>query len=293
MVNFLLPNKVIAQIPGVPDDISDLVDTEGVTGWDVLWAVSTFVGAIIVGRIVRALLRRYTKKAGLPPNIVDLLGTIAMWTVVAVGSVFALTFVGLDAAPLWVMIIFIAVVFVVGGSSLLESFGAGVLLQSRSPFEPGDFVALGKDSGVVVEVNSRVVVIDAIDGRRLFIPNTNVLGNTIENLTHRKLRMSTLYLDVEYGTDLDRAIALAETSATGEESILQRPAPQALVAGFGTSAVQIAFRFWHEPTLTDEWLAVDAAARAVYKAYSDNGIVFAFPNTTLWWGDKDQDPNQT
>jgi small-conductance mechanosensitive channel len=220
--------------------------------------------------------------------MIDLLGTIVMWSIVAIGTVFALTFVGLDVAPLWMLIIFVGIVFVIGGRTLLESFGAGLLLQSRSPFEPGDFVKLGEDSGVVVEVNSRVVVVDAVDGRRLFIPNTNVLNNTIENLTHRKLRMSTLYLDVEYGTDLDKAIALAESSAKGEELVLERPPPQALVSEFATSSVQITYRFWHEPTLIGEWNAVDAAARAVYKAYRDNGIVFAFPNQTLWWGDKNQ-----
>lgn len=281
--------RVIAQVPGVPDDIGDLVDTEGVTGWDLLWAVSTLIVAFVLGRIARSVMRRYGRRAGLPPNIIDLLGTVVGWSVVAIGAVLALTFVGLDVAPLWVMIIFIIVIFVIGGRSLLEAFGAGVLLQSRSPFEPGDFVKLGDHSGVVVEVNSRVVIVDSIDGRRLFIPNTTVLAGTIENLTHRKLRMSTLTLDVEYGTDLDRAIELAEASAADVDLVLPRPAPQALVSGFGSSSVQIDYRFWHEATLIDEWNAVDAAARAVYRSFYDNGIVFAFPNTTLWWGDDDTD----
>lgn len=282
--------RLVAQIPGVPDDIGDLVDTAGVTAWDGVWALLTFILAIILGRVARAMMRRYGKQAGLAPNIIDLLGTVVLWSIIALGTVGALTFVGLDIAPLWMLILLMIVVFVIGGRSLLEAFGAGVLLQARAPFEPGDFVILGDDSGVVIEVNSRVVVIDAIDGRRLFIPNTNVLNETIENLTHRKLRMSTLPIDVEYGTDLDQAIALAEASVEGEKLILPRPAPEALVTAFGSSSVQIAFRFWHEPTLMDEWVSIDAAARAVYKAYYDNGIVFAFPNATVWLRDNATKP---
>ena len=282
--------RVLAQIPGIPDNVSEIVDTQDVTKFDFLWAAITLVLTVACGRIGRLLIRRYARKAGLSSNIVDLLGTIVMWSVMAVGTVIALIFLGLAIAPLWLLILFVVAAFAIGGRSLLEAFGAGILLQARSPFEQGDFVKLGEDSGVVVEVNSRVVVLDAVDGRRLYLPNTQVLQNTIENLTHRKLRMSVLYLDVEYGTDLDKAIEVAEASATDLDEVLSRPRPEAQVASFAASSVQIAYRFWHEPTLFDEWNAVDAAARAVYKAFYDNNIVFAFPNATLWWGNQDDKP---
>jgi small conductance mechanosensitive channel len=284
--------KILAQIPGIPDDVSEIVDTADVTKFDFLWALITLVLAVVGGRVGRMLIRRYARKAGLSPNIVDLLGTIVMWSLMAIGTVIALTFLGLAIAPLWLLIVFVVAAFVIGGRSLLEAFGAGILLQARAPFEQGDFVKLGEDSGVVVEVNSRVVVLDAVDGRRLYIPNTKVLQNTIENLTHRKLRMSVLYLDVEYGTDLDRAIELAEASGADLDALLARPRPEAQVSSFAESSVQIAYRFWHEPTVIDEWNAIDAAARAVYKAYADNDIVFAFPNATLWWGNRTDDPTK-
>ncbi len=275
---------MIAQIPGVPDDISEIVDTTQVTPFDWLWALVAVVGAFVIGRFARTIARRYGRRAGLSANIIDLFGTVIMWCVVAVGVVVALVFLGLAVTPLWLLILLFIATLLIGGRSLLEAFGAGVLLQARAPFEPGDLVEVEGGQGIVAEVNSRVVVLDTVDGTRMFIPNTKVLAGTIVNLTHRKLRMATLQLDVEYGTDLDQAIEIAEASTQNAKGVLRRPAPRAWVSAFEDSSVRIAFRFWHAASLAEEWDATDAAARAVYRAFRDAGISFAFPNTTLWWG---------
>jgi small conductance mechanosensitive channel len=274
------------------DSISDAVDTADVTTWDFVWAGVSIVVGVILSRIARATVRRYGMRASLPLNMIDLLGTIVMWTVVAVAVVFALTFVGLDVAPLWILIILIAVVFAVGGRSLLESFGAGILLQARSPFEPGDLVTLGADTGLVKEVNSRVVVIDTLDGRRIFVPNAKVLSEPIVNLTHRPDRMSELALDVVYRTDLDRAAAVAERALSDVDAVAADPPPIAQVSAFGESSITIVLRYWHASGMLAEWAATDAAARAVFRAYGENDIEFAFPQRTLWWGDDDRTPDE-
>ena len=203
----------------------------------------------------------------------------------ALGIVVALTFLGLNLAPLWILILMVTVVLVVGGRTLIEAFGAGITLQARAPFEPGDLVQIGEYTGVVKEVNSRVVVFDAIDGRRLLLPNQHVLSSPIVNYTHRRLRMSMLYLDVVYGTDLDLACAEATGALANLDEVLRRPAAVAEVMAFEASSVRIRLRFWHASDLPSEWVAVDAAARAVASAYRSADIVFAFPQTTLWWGE--------
>jgi small-conductance mechanosensitive channel len=283
-----IPLLVIGQVPLT--DLDQFVDTTEVTGWDFLWAAIALVVGAILARVTRNAIRTYAGRANLPSNTVDLLGTTAQWAVFAIGVVVALTFVGLNLAPVWILIIIVAAVLIVGGRTLLEAFGAGVLLQTRSPFTSGDLVQLGDHQGVVKEINSRVVVLDAIDGRRVFLPNQQVLANPIVNLTHRKLRMSTLYLDVTYSTDLDRACDVARASLEDLEQVLSRPAPGAEVMSFEASAIRIQLRFWHPSDLPSEWAAVDVAARSVRAAYAAAGIEFAFPQATLWWGE-DQRPD--
>lgn len=273
---------LFAQVP--ISNLDEFVDAADVTTWDFVWGATTIIAGVIIARIARGWVRGYAVRANLPGNTVDMLGVITSWSVIAIATVIALTFVGLNLTPLWILILVVAAMFVVGGRVLVEAFGAGVVLQARSPFEPGDLVAVDDQRGVVREINSRTVVIDTIDGRRVFIPNRTVLDGIIVNLTHRKLRMSSLDLDVTYGTDLDHACAVAAGSLENAEAVLQRPSPIAEVRSFESSSVRIRLRFWHESDLISEWKAVDEAARLVYAAYNDGGIEFAFPQRTLWWG---------
>lgn len=274
----------------IVDQLEEVVDTARVTTWDPLWAAVTVVLGVAVARIARGLARRHSQRAGLSANLIDLVGTVVMWSIITVAVVGALTLVGLVVTPLWLLLLFLLVGFTVGGRSLLESFGAGILLQSRAPFRPGDQVVVDDHRGTVVEVNSRAVVLDTVDGRRVYIPNSLVLHGAITNLTHHEQRMASLALDVVYGTDLDAACQLAEDAVRGLDEVADEPPVAAEVRELAASSVRIELRFWHGSRVLSEWGAVDAAARAVHAAYRDAGIEFAFPQQTLWWGDDGPDP---
>jgi small conductance mechanosensitive channel len=281
----LTMQRMIAQV--TPAQIDELIDTTGVTNWDYVWAAISIVVAAIIGRLVGIAIRRYGARVELPQNVIDLIGTVTRWFVIAIGIVVALTFMGLNAAPLWILVVLIAIVIVVSGRPLIEAFGAGLVLQARVPFKIGDLVLVGSELGIVKEVNSRVVILDTIDGRRVFVPNVTVLSEPIVNYTHRKLRMSEVALDVTYATDLDEACRVAASSLDGLDPVLPRPAPFAEVTEFFDSHIRIALRFWHASDLLSEWSAIDAAARAAHRAFGVHGIEFAFPQRTLWWGEPD------
>ena len=278
----------LAQVAPI-DVVSDVIDTSDVTEWDVVWACVTVVVAAIVGRLMALLARRAGRKAALPANIVDLISTIVAWGITTVGFVAALSMIGLSVAPLWFLMVLFILMFLVGGRSLLEAFGAGVMLQARAPFAAGDLVELAGVEGIVVEVNSRVVVLDSIDGRRVYLPNQQVLREEISNLSYSGSRMSYLHLDVAYGTNLDDACRIAVAAVEGLDVIRSQPEPIAEVASLEASAVRIRLRFWHDADRSSEWAATDAAVRAAYSAYEEQAVEFAFPQQTLWWG-PDQKP---
>lgn len=283
-----LMKPTLAQIP--LDQISDVVDTTYVTPADYLWAFLTLVVGIILSRLARRLVRRSGQRANLPQNVIDLIGTVTMWSVVTLSVLFALTFIGLTVPLLWLAIVLLVVLFAIGGQALFTSFGAGILLQSRAPFDPGDLVLLLGEQGVVVEINSRVVIIDTVDGRRAFLPNALVIASPIINLSHRETRMSQLLVDVAYGTDLEHAKAVAVGSLEGLATISTGPEPVAEIMGFEDSSVRIRLRFWHPSDQLSEWTAIDEAARAVYSAFREGGIQIPFPQRTLWWGESPADP---
>ncbi|MDJ0792014.1 MAG: mechanosensitive ion channel family protein [Acidimicrobiia bacterium] len=276
--------NIIAQTIST-DQLNEMVDVNSVTPWDPVWALVSIIIGVIVGRIVRRLIRRYGASIDLPPNIVDLFGTVALWTVIAFSIVVALTFLGFTAAPLLIFGGIVIIVLVIGGRPLLESFGAGVLLQARAPFEPGDEVTVDEYTGVVVEVNSRVVVVRTIDNRLVFLPNTEVLQNAIVNLTHDDYRMGEVVVDVAYGSDLETALDAIHDAVTAQPEILDDPAPTSEVRMFAASGITLRVRYAHKPDVLSEWAATNAAAIAVHQGLKQAGITIPFPQRTLWWGD--------
>lgn len=282
-----MPAIIVGQSVGV-DTVTEAFDANAVTVWDPVWALVSIIVGVIVGRFARLLIRRYGARADLPPNIIDLVGTITMWTIVSFSVVVALTFVGFTAAPLIIFIAIVAIVMVVGGRSLIENFGAGVLLQARAPFEPGDEITTDEYTGEVLEVNSRVVVIRTIDNRLVYMPNTVVIENAIANLTHYPYRMGEVAVDVAYGTDLALALSSVLSAIKAKPEILADPPAVAEIRGFAESGVTIRVRYAHAPDVLSEWAATNAAAMAVYSGLRDAGITIPFPQRTLWWGDGPQ-----
>jgi small-conductance mechanosensitive channel len=192
---------------------------------------------------------------------------------------------GFDTAPIVLVLLIAAVVVVLSGRALLENYGASLILQVRSPFEPGDQIQSGDYRGEVVEINGRTVVIATMDGKEVHIPNSTVVSNAIVNLTTRGRRRSRLDVGVEYGTDLGQARRVLTDTVTGVPGVLDDPAPEVFVTEFDDSAINFAVRYWHEPTIRDGFVVTDDVARAIDVALAAAGIVIAFPQATLWWGD--------
>ncbi len=273
--------------------LDELVDVSTVSRWDPFFAVVSVVGGIAVGRLARLIIRRYGKRSGLAPNLIDLFGTISLWTSVSISIIIALSLVGFNVAPIWLAVFMLGVVGVVSGRVLLENFGAGVTLQARTPFVPGDQITTWDITGHVREVNSRVVVIDTMDGRQILVPNAMVLRNPITNLTRHEHRMSMLDVSVVYGTDLAFATSTITNALRSAELVLDDPEPIVQVRSFDDSGIRIAARFSHLPSILDQRAAVHSAAISITEAMRTEGIEFAFPQLTMWWGETPDDGART
>jgi len=276
----------LAQIVDI-SQVEGLFDVSSVSPWDPFFALGSLVAGVVIGRIVRMAVRRYGKRNNLAPNLIDLFGTVALWAIVSLSILIALSLVGFNAAPIWLMVLFLGVLFVVSGRGFLENFGAGVMLQARTPFLPGDEINTDGIIGKVKEVNSRVVVIDTIDGQQVSVPNASVLSSPIVNLTQHEYRMTTLDVSVIYSTDLEDATNNILSALERAEGVLEHPPPVAEVVSFDDSAIRFAARFWHAPGILAERSATHAVALSLASTLREAGISFAFPQLTLWQGQDD------
>jgi small-conductance mechanosensitive channel len=269
-----------------PSGVDELIDTTNVTGWDFLWAALTIVAGFVIARLARVVTTRALSGVpDMPNNVVNLVVKLAGWAVITVAIVLALPFIGVDTGPVVIVVVLLAGAAVLSGRVLIENLGAGVILQTEATFAPGDQIETNDCVGRVVEVSSRAVKMESIDGRRIIIPNISVLSGSVTNLTTHPERRSELVVGLEYGTDLDAAREVLVAAAQDAAGVLADPPVDVFVATFGESSIDFRVWYWHESDIRSHYEATDSVARSIDRACRRNGLTIAFPQRMLWWGD--------
>ena len=206
----------------------------------------------------------------------DFISALVRYLVIAIGAVAVLQQLGVQAT---------SVLAVLGAASLavglalqgtLSNVAAGVMILLLRPYRVGDRVELNGKPGKVAHLdlfNTRVV---DYDGLTVHLPNGKVFGDTIVNLSQTGRRRITLTVGVDYGDDLDRALALMIELAGADKRVLAEPAPNAKVTELGDSAVSVTLHCWATP---DDWAdAKDDLLKAIKETFEAQGLSFPYPH---------------
>ena len=274
-----------AQVPSA-GDVQNLVDTENLTAWDFVLALGVVLLSIVAARVLRRFLRTVLRRfPDLSTEGALLIARAAGWVVILIGVIYALIILNVDMGPALMVILILAVVMFFAGQTVMQNFAAGLVLQGSPMFAVGDQIVTSAGEGIVREVTGRTVRIETMDGEGVFIPNRELINEPITNLTELGSRRTTFNIGVRYGTDVDLAGRVLEEAAGSCDTTYPDPAPEALLSEMGDHSIEFLLRFWHHPGILEGERAKDAVGRAVTHAFTEHGLVIAFPQRTLWWGD--------
>ena len=76
-----------------------------------------------------------------------------------------------------------------------ENFLAGILMAFRRPFRIGDLIEVQGMRGRVKKMSLRETNIKTLDGKDVFIPNSIILKNPLENFTYNQLLRSEFFIN--------------------------------------------------------------------------------------------------
>jgi small conductance mechanosensitive channel len=257
--------------------VNEFVDTSSVTGWDVVIAVAIVVLAFPLSSGVAWLVGRVMRKSQLPDSVRLLVRRLARSAVIVVGVAIAVSLVGVSVQWFTVVVIFVGLIAVLMLRPLVENFSAGLLLEVRGSFVVGDEIESNGHEGEVKIINGRTTVLQTRDGRRVAIPSTDVLDNSIIIYTAFEKRRSSLTVDIAYEADLDAAEAALIDAASSAAGVLDDPAPSVRARDFGSGTYQLELRWWHGPRLSDESQAQDQVVRNVKEKLDAAGIAMPSP----------------
>ena len=234
--------------------------------------------------MIYRILRRFLTHAIGPGFAAIIIARLVAYVVFLVGLFYLLTDLGVRVGPLLGALGLGGLVLALALQRFVENFISGIILQTRRPFKVGDTVRLGDYLGNIVDVDSRTVVLQGLDGVLIRIPNSNVATDAIINLTRNPSRRSSLHVGVAYDTDLFVATQVLNEALGRVSRVLSDPAPSVVLDGFGDSSIGFTLLYWHASDVPAELATRHDLVLAVHHGLIDAGITIAFPQMVVWSG---------
>ena len=237
--------------------------------------VAAFIVAGFVGRAVRSGL----KKAKLEDTLAIFIGRAARWAILLLAVVLCMSEFGVDTTSIAALVAGIGFAIALGFQGTLGSLAAGVLLMAFRPYKVGDVVKLDGELGKVAEIELFTTLIDTFDNRRIILPNANVFGNKIENLSFHPIRRAEVLVGTSYDADIDETRKVLKQAVDKVPGRLDEPEPAVALLELGDSSVNWAVRAWANSA--DLLTVKDALTREVKVHLDQAGIEIPYPQMDL------------
>jgi small-conductance mechanosensitive channel len=246
------------------EDLGEAIRPEGVGIVDLVLAIAlvamAFPVARFVERIARAIMRRLPKMS---TESAAVIAYGSRYLTLFLLASMALNLVGVDIGWALALAVLFLIIVILTVRPLVENGAAGFLLKSRPSFAVGDEVQLSSHVGEVLSISARTTVLRTRDGRRVHVPNTDVLDHEIIVFTAFDARRLSIDLSVDQRCDLDLVSEVLVGALEALPLVKSEPPPRVIAYGLSDGAVGLSVRFWFEPQGVSEQDALDAATRAV------------------------------
>lgn len=172
-----------------------------------------------------------------------------------------------------------------GLQAIASNFVSGMILLIDRSLTVGDYVELedGK-AGTIRALNMRSAILETYDGKDIVVPNETFITSTFTNWTHKNSEQRySLEFQIGYDSDVEKAIdyirevVIAHPQVLSGDHLPPEMRPDAEIAGFGDSGIDILVEFWMEG-IDDGRNRVGADLwMAIWKILKEKDIQIPFP----------------
>jgi small conductance mechanosensitive channel len=241
----------------------------------ILQAIVLIIIVLLVARWVKSIVVKGATKARVELTLAKFFGNLAKWAVLLLGALTVFRTFGIEVTSFTAVLAGLTVGVGLALSGTLGNIAAGIMLLIFRPFKVGDVVNMAGVLGTVDEIELFTTAVDTFDKRRLIIPNNQIIGAIIENISYHKTRRVDVNVGVAYSADIDATRKVLEQAATSLEGLLKEPEPQIVLGDLGDNAVGWTVRVWCNSS--EYWPTKQALTRAVKMHLDQAGLGIPFP----------------
>lgn len=176
-----------------------------------------------------------------------------------------------------------ALLGVILGLALQDTLGnlfSGISLHADKPFQVGDVITVGKNTGVLMASTWRAVKIKTFSNHIVLVSNSVIAKEAIEVCPQNGSNARVVTFDAVYTDSPVKVIHVVREAVRECDNVIRYMTPNVRIRNLGASAVEYEVKYWlidyarHNDT--------DALVRQrIWYAFRRSGLTFAFPVRTV------------
>ena len=274
---------ILPEVVQALDDIGFSVGKDRISVLLVLQSLVTVVVTLVVALwISRLMENRLMSTEQINMNLRVVLTKLTRVLLILVGTLAALSVVGFDITLLSVFGGALGVGLGFGLQKIASNYVSGFIILLDESVHLGDVITIDGHYGVVSQIRSRYLVLRKMDGTEVVIPNENLISSSVINhsFTDRKARV-LLPVQVSYEGSLELAMECMHQAAIQHPRVIQDPAPEVLIKGFGESGIDLQLSIWIADPEEGSAGLQSAIYLEIWHAFQEHGIVIPYPQRNV------------
>jgi len=269
-----LPDLIVAM-----EEVKFSLGKEKLNLWLILQGtgavLATLLVALWVGGVIEA---RLMNAQGLDGNLRLVFSRLLRALLILLAVLIGLPLVGIDLTTLSVFGGALGVGVGLGLQKIAANYVSGFIILLDRSIRIGNLIEVAGQRGIVSRITTRFTLLRGLTGVEMIVPNELFVSSVITNetFTDPKVRIAT-QVQVAYGSDLERALAILVEAARTQPRVLADPPPKAFIVAFADSGINLELGFWIGDPEEGSMQIKSDIHLAIWKAFKAAGIEIPFP----------------
>lgn len=210
----------------------------------IIKVIFAIILCVIAARIILGIVNRLLNKSRLEQTLSRFIGSMLKVVVYFVAVLIVLSTLGVDVTSLVALLSVAGLAVSLALQNTLSNLAGGIQLLLTKPFEAGNYVEAGANSGTVQEVGLAYTTLVTPDNKVVYVPNSDIAGARIINYNGKDTRRVDLKVTASYESPIQTVKDTIGGLLSADSRVLSDPAPFVRVSNYGSSSIEYTIRVW-------------------------------------------------
>ncbi|MCD8372265.1 MAG: mechanosensitive ion channel, partial [Clostridia bacterium] len=248
--------------------------------WNIVGFFAAFVFGWLLIKLVMRIIRKIFSRSKIEKIAQNFLLTIIKFCLYLIWIIALLAIIGVEISGIVTALSAVVLAIGLALEDLIANVAYGIVIVSYKMFKKGDFIEVDGVSGSVEEINFLFTTITTTDNKKITLPNSTVVGNSVTNYGGNSTRRVDFTFSVAYESDVEKVKKIVTDVMESDGRVLLEPKkPFCRLKTLNASSLDFFANCWCDKG--DYWDVYYYVVENVYNEFKRNGISVPFTQTEV------------